>query len=279
MKITPVYFSTFKAKGTAMFGPVPRNTWQKVYPEDGRGFCSWALRSLIIEDGDNIVLIDSGFGNTDKNILIEYGLSNFETSVNILNSTTYKAGQITHVVHTHLHIDHCGGSFLEDEEGNLRPAFPDATYIVSQPQLETALDPSDFERSSFQHEIISEIANYKKLQLIKNDCFPLPWLELNIFNGHTKGLIIPVVHTKERPIVFVGDLIPSAAHLNLQATMDYDVNRLLSLTERENFLEEAFENDSILFFQHDFYNECCSLKKENSRIVPAEYLKLSEIEF
>jgi glyoxylase-like metal-dependent hydrolase (beta-lactamase superfamily II) len=277
MKIIPINFSAFKANGTAMFGSAPRNTWQNVYNADEQGCCSWALRSLLIDDGKNIVLIDSGFGNLDKNILIEYSLGNFKTSVNILNSVGYKAEQITHLVHTHLHVDHCGGSFLLDEDGNLNTAFPNAVYIVSQAQLESALNPSDFERSSFQPEIISKIANHEKSYLIKNESFPFPWLELDVFNGHTKGLIIPVIHTSSKPIVFAGDLIPSAAHLNLQATMDYDINRLLSLTERENFLEEAFENESILFFQHDFYNECCTLKKENSRIVPAEYLKLSEV--
>jgi glyoxylase-like metal-dependent hydrolase (beta-lactamase superfamily II) len=274
MKIIPVYFSSFKANGTAMFGSSPRNSWQMVYPDDEQGRCSWALRSLLIDDGKNIVLIDSGFGNSDNNILIEYCLDNFKNSIDILNSVGYKAEQVTHVVYTHLHVDHCGGSFLTDDEGSLKPSFPNATYIISQAHLESALSPSDFERSSFQPEIISKIANHRKLLLIKNECFPFSWLELDIFDGHTKGLIIPVIHTSAKPIVFVGDLIPSALHLNLQATMDYDINRLLSLTERENFLEEAFENDSILFFQHDFYNECCSLKKENSRILPAEYFKV-----
>jgi glyoxylase-like metal-dependent hydrolase (beta-lactamase superfamily II) len=279
MRILPIYFSPFKAKGTAMFGSAPGKTWQKLYPDDELGRCSWALRSLLIDDGENIVLIDSGFGNSNKYILIEYCLDNFETSFDILNASVYKPEQITHVVHTHLHVDHCGGSFLINEKDELSPAFPNAVYIVSQSQLETALNPSDFERSSFQPEIISEFANHKKLQLIKNECFPFPWLELDIFNGHTKDLIIPVIHTNKKPIVFAGDLIPSATHLNLQATMDYDINRLLSLTERENFLEEAFENDSILFFQHDLYYECCSLKKENSRVLSAEFFKLSDIAF
>lgn len=277
MKIIPILFSPFKADGGTMFGISPKNLWKNYYLSDENNLCKWALRSLLIDDGENLVLIDNGFGNTDREILKDYSIENFKHTKEIISRYNYDIDQITHVLLTHLHPDHCGGSFVLNRSNNYKATFPNAKYIFSKRQFDVARNSSDFERDSFQPEIISAFSQMNNIQLIKKNDYLFSWLELRIFNGHTNGLIIPVIHTSKLSIVFIGDLIPSIAHLVLQSIMAYDTNPVVSLIERNQFLNEVYEKKYFLFFQHDFYHECCNLKKENNRIVPAEFFVLSEI--
>ena len=277
MEINTIIFSPFKADGNKMFGSTPAKNWQQLYPDSDNGMCKWFLRSLLINEGENCILIDSGFGTNNIGLLTEYGVENIKNSFEILKDQNLNADKITHSIHTHLHVDHCGGSFYTNKNSELQPSFTNAQYIISSKQFNVARNPTEFEKESFEPEVIKAFANHPNLKLIENECFLFPWLELLMFNGHTEGLLIPVIHTKKQSIVFTGDLIPSAAHLQLKSTMSYDVNQLLSLAEREQFLEEAYENEYILFFQHDMLNECCTLKKENGLILPAEFMYLYDI--
>ncbi len=145
------------------------------------------------------------------------------------------------------------------------------------PQLNTALHPSDFEKESFRPEIIVAFNDYKNVVKIKKDCFLFPWLELRIFYGHTVGLIVPVIHNGSKTIVFVGDLLPSAAHLILNSVMGYDINPELVYKERNALLNEAYKKGYLLFFQHDLYYECCSLKFENNYFQPDKFSKISDL--
>ena len=277
MKISKVDFSSFKTNGQAMFGNTDRMIWEKEYPSEHKGNCNWALRSLLIEHEDKKILIDSGFGNSNPDILDEYEVDAFQSSNEILNSLGKNPDEITHVLHTHLHIDHCGGSFIKNENHPIIPSFKNATYYCGNLQLNKAKNPTHFEKDSFQPEIISALFNHNNLELINNECYIFSWLEFLLFNGHTNGMTLPIIHTPKFSLAFVGDLIPSIAHMRLQSTMSYDVNQVLSLSERENFLEDAYENEYVLFFQHDFYYECCTLKKEKSRILPADIFNFSDL--
>jgi glyoxylase-like metal-dependent hydrolase (beta-lactamase superfamily II) len=274
VKSSLINLSQFKADGNEMFGDVPKSVWEKYCEADNNNLCKWALRSLLIDDGENIVLIDTGFGDFDKQLLDFYCVDDYRPIDKILEEAGYSCDQITHVLHTHLHVDHCGGSFIKKTENQFVPVFKNAKYIVSNQQLKAALNPSNFEKESFQPQAIQAFSKHDNLQLIESDCFLFPWLELKLYHGHTHGLIIPLIHLPDRIIAFVGDLIPSVAHIVLQSTMNYDVDKELSFIEQTAFLEKAFINNYYLFFQHDFYNECCTLKKENSRFVPAEIIKL-----
>jgi glyoxylase-like metal-dependent hydrolase (beta-lactamase superfamily II) len=267
MQIKVLEYSCFMASGHAMFGSTPVVEWQHLYPPVEANLCQWALRSLLVIEGSNCVLIDTGFSWFDRRILNEYKVEQYKPAHLMVDKLGISPGKITHVIHTHLHVDHCGGSFTEDDVGNLVQSFPNAKYIVSKKQLEVAKNPSSFETESYQPEIIDAFKNCKNIQIIDNECFIFPWLELLLFNGHTDGMIVPVVHQGKDALVFVGDLIPSIAHLNLNSSMDYDVNKLYTLAEREEFLEEAYENGYTLFFQHDVLNQCCTLKKEDGKIV------------
>jgi glyoxylase-like metal-dependent hydrolase (beta-lactamase superfamily II) len=277
MNLSKVEFSGFKDKGQQMFGNTQRRDWEKEYAADENGMCSWALRSLLIEHENNLILIDTGFNNFDKTIIEEYSINDFATASENLINVGIDIEKISHVIHTHLHIDHCGGSFIISGDKIALPTFINAQYFCSKQQLNTATQPSEFEETSFQTEITSAFSKFNNLQQIEKEYFLFPWLEFLLFNGHTKGLTLPVIHSPKYSIAYVGDLIPTIAHLRLQSVMNYDINPLLSLSERENFLEDAFENEYILFFQHDFLFECCTLKKEKGRILPAEIFKLSDL--
>jgi glyoxylase-like metal-dependent hydrolase (beta-lactamase superfamily II) len=277
MKVQTIEFSKFKTTGQAMFGSTQEVQWKKLYPSDDQSLCTFALRSLVVDDGENMVIFDSGFGNLTTQLLEEYHIGDFKPSQEVLLGSGFSCEKFTHVIHTHLHLDHCGGSFASDESGNIIPIFSNADYYVSCQQLDVAGNPSNFEKDSFQPELISALSKFKSLKLLHDECFLFPWLELFFFSGHTQGLIIPVIHTPQHSLVFVGDLIPTMAHLILQSASSYDLNPILSVAERENFLEDAFENEFILFFQHDNYSECCSLKRDNNRIVPDECFTLDAI--
>jgi glyoxylase-like metal-dependent hydrolase (beta-lactamase superfamily II) len=277
MKIKSVIFSPFKVDGQMMFGNTKEHLWHKAYPSDKKGFCSWALRSLIIDDGQNIVLIDSGFSNINKQLLNEYFITNFKSATELVEESEVKCDKVNYVLHTHLHLDHCGGSFQFDKNKNPQPTFTNAIYIISKRQMLSAARPSDFEKDSFQSDIIQAFANHKKINLIETNYHLFPWLELRLFNGHTKGLIVPLIHLPEQTLVFAGDLIPSAAHLSLESIMSYNIDREESLKEQNEFLIECFEKKYLIYFQHDFYNECCSLKFANNRIVPDKFFKIAEL--
>jgi glyoxylase-like metal-dependent hydrolase (beta-lactamase superfamily II) len=274
MKIIPVYFSEFKAPGQKMFGNTPEYLWNKYYPAEKNGICTWALRSLLITNDDFTLLIDSGFGNSNKEILNEYSVTDFKSPHEIIKNTGIGYNDVNIVLHTHLHLDHCGGSFLNEQE----PSFPNATYIVSEKQLLTATNPSEFEKESFQPEIIHAFSGFPKLKLIEKESLLFSWLELKIFNGHTNGLIVPLIHSKNIILAFVGDLIPSVTHLLLDSIMGYNTDAGLSIREQKYFLTEAIENNYYLFFQHDCYNECCNLKYENNRIVPDKFFRINVLD-
>jgi glyoxylase-like metal-dependent hydrolase (beta-lactamase superfamily II) len=277
MRIKSIIFSAFKVQGRKMFGNTPEDRWQKIYPADKKGLCSWALRSLLIDDGQNLVLIDTGFSDMDRQVLEEYSIVNFKIADKHIEDSGVPCETITHLLHTHLHVDHCGGSFKSDGKNNLVPSFPNASYICSKQQLISASNPSSFEKDSFQPEIISAFTAYSGLKQIETNCYLFPWLELRIFNGHTKGLLIPFIHFEERTLVFAGDLIPSAAHLVLESIMSYNIDLKISLKEQKVLLEEAAVKNYILFFQHDFLIECCSLKYDKGKIVPDKIFRVSEL--
>jgi glyoxylase-like metal-dependent hydrolase (beta-lactamase superfamily II) len=277
MKIRSFQLNTFKAPGKLMFGATPDEKWAQLYPANEEGQCNWALRSLLIENEGELILIDSGFGVSNTKVLEEYCVDQFKPANEILKMQGVNPSGISYVVHTHLHIDHCGGSFIKNFNGKYEASFPYSKYVVSTAQLLVSESPTDFERDSFDEGVVSSFSGYPGLVRIEKEKFLFNWFELLIFNGHTSGLLVPVIHAGSKTIVFCGDLISSAAHIILQSASAYDVNPILTLAEREIFLEEAFENNYYLFFQHDLNIECCSLKKENSRIVPAAYYKVEEL--
>ena len=266
MKIHVLNTGFFKLDGGAMFGVVPKSLWSRTNPADENNMCSWALRSLLIEDGDRLMLIDTGMGDkqSDK-FFSHYHLHGTDTLDKNLNKLGFSKDDITDVFLTHLHFDHCGGSVVWNEQKNgYRPNFKNATYWSTENHWEWAVNPNGREKASFLKENILPIQESGQLKFIKNE----GQLTKNVFNnidvlfvdGHTENMMIPHIKYQGKTLVFMADLLPSVGHLPLPYVMGYDTRPLTTLKEKGAFLSFAQKNDYVLFLEHDSVNECCTLK-------------------
>ena len=262
-----------------MFGVVPKVLWNKKYPSDENNLIPLDLKSLVIETEGRIVLIDTGFGNkqSDKffshfHLFGGYGL------LNGLAKLGYKPTDITDIIHTHLHYDHCGGGIGVDEQGNYYPVFPNAKYHISQTQWDWAINPNVREADSFLKENFLPIKEFGQLNLVKVEKELIPGIDIRFFNGHTKGQIIPIIHLPNgKKLVYAADLFPTTSHIHLAWNMSYDVEPLVTMKEKELFLNEAIENSYYLFYQHDHHNQCSSLAITPKGIRVGETLTLNEL--
>lgn len=262
MKIYSIHIDNFKIDGGAMFGVVPKVLWKRYYPSDEDNLCIWALRSLLIETGQQKILVDNGYGDKQDEKYFSHVYLEKGTGINeALANYGYSRHDITDMVLTHLHADHCGGGIqYNSDRTGFELTFPNATYWISRKHWESAMNPNKREADAFLSENIMPIFESGQLQFIEEDQTLYPGFDVRIYNGHTIGQIIPFIHLEEKTVVFMADLIPSTAHIPLAWNMSYDVLPLETLKEKESFLKEAVEKDYILFFEHDLYHECCSVK-------------------
>jgi glyoxylase-like metal-dependent hydrolase (beta-lactamase superfamily II) len=261
MQLYPIETGHFKLDGGTMFGVVPKVIWSKSYPADENNYITLSMRCLLVVDGDRKILVNNGMGNKNKDKNTQYfSLNDEETNLKkSLADVGFTPEDITDVFLTHLHFDHCGGSVDQDENGNLFPAFPNATYHVSRQQWEWAINPNKREKPSYPPENLLPLKD--RLKLFDQDGELFPGFRVKIFNGHTMGQAIPFISYKGKTVVYTSDALPTSAHLPLPYIMSYDIQPLVTLDEKENLLNEALENDYILFFEHDHYTECCTLEK------------------
>jgi glyoxylase-like metal-dependent hydrolase (beta-lactamase superfamily II) len=266
MKLHVLNTGFFKLDGGAMFGVVPKSLWSRTNPADENNMCSWALRSLLIEDGDRLMLIDTGMGDkqSDK-FFSHYHLHGTDSLDQNLNKLGFSKDDITDVFLTHLHFDHCGGAVVWNEQKNgYRPNFKNANYWSTENHWEWAVNPNGREKASFLKENILPIQESGQLKFIKNE----GQLTKNVFNnidvlfvdGHTENMMIPHIKYQGKTLVFMADLLPSVGHLPLPYVMGYDTRPLTTLKEKGAFLSFAEKNDYVLFLEHDSVNECCTLK-------------------
>ena len=278
MQLYTINTGMFKLDGGAMFGVVPKSIWNKLNPADENNMCTWALRCLLIEDENRLILIDNGIGNKqDEKFLGHYYLHGDDTLDQSLATLGFHRKDITDVILTHLHFDHCGGSVIR--AGNqLIPAFEKATYWSNERHWNWATHPNDREKASFLKENIMPIQESGQLKFVENarDLFPVNIDIIQAF-GHTDAMMLPKITYKDKTIVFMADLLPSVAHIPLPFIMGYDMFPLTTLTEKKIFLTEAQQNNYLLFFEHDPINECCSLKLTDKGIRMDQTFTLSEI--
>ena len=278
MRLHKIETGNLKLDGGAMFGVVPKSLWAKAYPADENNLCNWSMRCLLVVDGDRKILIDNGIGDKqDDKFLKHYHLNGEDTLAGSLQKAGYSPDDITDMVLTHLHFDHCGGSIHKTGEDRYEPVFKNATYWISNPQWEWAIHPNRREKASFLKENILPIKDSGQLKLVEEEMEIFPGFRLVFYNGHTDGQMIPHIQYKGKTIVFMADLLPSTAHVPLPYVMAYDTRPLLTLQEKEKFFAEAIENEYILFLEHDLYNECCTIENTEKGARVKDTFKLSEV--
>jgi len=278
MQLHTINTGYFKLDGGAMFGVVPKTMWNKLNPADDNNMCTWAMRSLLIEDGNKLILVDTGIGNKqDDKFFGHYYLHGDDSLQSSLAKKGFSVDDITDVILTHLHFDHCGGSIIREGE-KLIPAFKNATYWSNQQHWHTATMPNDREKASFLKENILPIQESGQLKFIDvhTQEFPAEVKIRQVF-GHTEAMMLPQINYKGKQIVFMADLLPSAAHIPIPFVMAYDMFPLTTLNEKKSFLTEAVENDYVLFFQHDPKVECCNLQMTEKGIRAKDYFDLNII--
>ena len=266
MKLHPIECGNFKLDGGAMFGVVPKMLWQKTNNENKNNLVEVSSRSLLVETGNRLVLIDAGMGNKQSKKFFSYynrwGDFSLEKS---LKEKGFHRDEITDVFLTHLHFDHCGGAIIKNQKGNLIPTFKNATYWSHKKHWEWANNPNSREKASFLSENIRPIKESGQLTLLEGDEFimensPLGF-DVIVVNGHTEKQMLPLISYKNRTIVFTADLIPTVGHLPLAYVMGYDTRPLISLDEKNRFLKLAYEKKFLLFMEHDPFHELINLRQ------------------
>jgi glyoxylase-like metal-dependent hydrolase (beta-lactamase superfamily II) len=261
MKLFSIPTGNLKLDGGAVFGIIPKVLWEKMYPADEHNLINCSMRCLLVEDGDRIVLFDSGVGDKQsEDFLKHYHLNGDDNLIGSLAKLGYKPEDITDHVITHLHFDHCGGSIKYDGyRKDLVTVFPNAIYWISHLQWNLSEIPNRLEGASFLRENIEPIEKSGQLKLFDSDFNLTPNIRIRLFNGHTLGLAVGIIRYGQKTIVNISDLIPMAGNIPLSWISGYDTNPLTALTEKEQFLEESLRNNYIYFFFHDLERECCTL--------------------
>ncbi|XZF14199.1 MBL fold metallo-hydrolase [Chitinophagaceae bacterium MMS25-I14] len=279
MKLYSVLAGNFKLDGGAMHGVVPKSMWNKVNPADENNMCSWAMRCLLIEHGNYLILIDNGMGNKQDEKFFGHYYPFGPTLEESLAEHGFKPEDITDVFLTHLHFDHCGGS-IKREGDKLVPAFPKALYWTNKKHWDSALDPNDREKASFLKENILPIEESGQLRFTEAADGD-EWVQdirIRFVNGHTDSMMLPQIKFNGTTILYCADLLPSTAHISLPWVMAYDMRPLDTLKEKKKLLLEAAANNWVLFFEHDFVNECCTLVQTDRGIKVKETFLLSDLE-
>jgi glyoxylase-like metal-dependent hydrolase (beta-lactamase superfamily II) len=287
MNLYSINTGYFKLDGGAMFGVVPKSIWNRINPADENNMCSWAMRCLLIEDGDRLILVDNGMGDKQNAKFFSYYYLHGDDSLDkSLAKHGFHRDDITDVLLTHLHFDHCGGSIFRQGD-KLLPAFKKAVYWSNRKHWEWATHPNDREKASFLRENIFPIRESGQLKFVADEAvinqgeLPLIRFEekilLRVVSGHTESMMLPQIQYGNRTIVFMADLMPSQGHIPIPYVMAYDMFPLTTLQEKNSFLTEALDKDFILFFEHDATHECCTLQQTERGIRPGEFFELKEI--
>ncbi|MET6989474.1 MBL fold metallo-hydrolase [Sediminicola arcticus] len=268
MKLYPIEAGNFKLDGGAMFGVVPKSIWNKTNPADSNNMIDIAARCLLIEDGNRLILIDTGMGNKQSDKFFSYYYQWGDHSLdNSLNKLGFHRDDITDVFMTHLHFDHCGGSIQwnKDRTG-YEPAFKNATFWTNEDHWKWATNPNPREKASFLKENLLPMQESGQLKFLERSNSPfMHKSELGFgvlfVDGHTDKQMIPHIEYKGKTLVFAADLLATAGHIPLPYVMGYDTRPLLTMGEKELFLDNAAKNNFHIFLEHDAHNEICTLQQ------------------
>ena len=318
MQLYSIPTGFFKLDGGAMFGVVPKTLWSKVHPADDNNLCTWAMRCLLIQDGARLILVDNGIGDKqDAKFFSHYYLHGDDTLDKSLAAHGFRRDDITDVLLTHLHFDHCGGSIVRSGSGpdaKLVPAFRNATYWSHSRHWKWATEPNDREKASFLRENILPIEESGRLRFVDMTAAAkahmggsggvstgvggglqsdpvgvisgqletiadviIPGLSVRMAYGHTDAMMLPQVSYKGKTVVFMADLLPSIGHIPIPYVMAYDMFPLTTLKEKKAFLSEAAAGGYVLFFEHDPENECCVVETGERGLRGGKGFRLGEM--
>ena len=278
MELYPVIADNWKMDGGVAFGVVPKSLWSRHHIADPNNMIQITTRCLLIVDNGRKILIDAGLG--DKRDEKYYAVRFREEGVSILNSLQqlgFTASEITDVLFTHLHDDHAGAATRLDEDGNLVCEFENAHYWVSEINWKWALKPNRREKAAYFAHNLEPLQQSGRLHLLKEGEQPFENISLRTFNGHTRGQLIPFIQSNGKTIVFVADVIPMLFNIPIAYGPAVDIDPLVSMDEKEQFLAEAAENKYILIFQHDAHTECCTVTKTEKGVKADQTFYLQDI--
>jgi len=278
MKLFKIETGNLMLDGGAMFGVVPKVLWERSYPADENNLCNWAMRCMLVIDGERKILIDNGIGDKqNKRFFSNYYLNGDDSLEKSLASHGLTPDDITDMVLTHLHFDHCGGSIIYNEERTeLIPAFKNATYWAGKKHWEWAMTPGTRETASFLKENILPIQESGQLKLVDKEGELFPNFSVRFFDGHTDGQMIPFINYNGKTVVYIADMLPSVAHIPLPWIMSYDTSPKITMEEKKQILNEAAEKEYILFLEHDLNHECCTVQMTEKGARVKETFSLEE---
>jgi glyoxylase-like metal-dependent hydrolase (beta-lactamase superfamily II) len=264
MRVLPIHTGNFKLDGGAMFGVVPKVIWNKLVPANENNLCNWSMRCLLVEIEDRKILIDTGIGNKQSEKFYgHYDLNGEDSLMGSLTSNGISADQITDVLLTHLHFDHCGGAIIKQDDA-LLPQFPNAIYHLTESHWNHANNPNDRERASFLPENFMLLKELGLLNFVNEGDMIADCIEIKVFNGHTFGMIAPIIHWGATKLMYMADLIPAAAHIPVNYVMGYDIQPLITMEEKKSLLPWLESEQIWLVFEHDA-SFCRAQVQQNDR--------------
>ncbi|MBT1686557.1 MBL fold metallo-hydrolase [Dawidia soli] len=276
MRLHVINTGFFKLDGGAMFGVVPKSLWQKTNPADENNLCTWAMRCLLIEDGNKLILIDNGIGTKqDEKFFSHYHLHGGDSLIGSLQKAGFTESDVTDMFLTHLHFDHCGGG-VRYENARLELTFRNATYWSNADHWTWATRPNPREKASFIRENIEPMQQSGHLKFVESAA-TLPQFDILFVSGHTDKMMIPRIRYKGKTLVYMADLLPSVGHIPLPYVMGYDTRPLLTMEEKDAFLNEAADHGYILFLEHDPLHECCTVKRTEKGVRVDQTFSLADI--
>ena len=278
MKIHSIETGNFKLDGGSMFGVVPKSIWHKLYPVDEKNMCNYAMRCLLIEDGERKILVDTGMGDKQPEKFFKYYFPNGDyTLEDSLKSAGVNFDEITDLVFTHLHFDHSGGAAALNAEGEPELLFKNATVWIGKKQWESFLNPNAREKPSMFKENNEPLQQAKEFKLIEEDTFITENVKLKLVYGHTDGMIVPIINYGEKKVVYGADLLPTSANIHIPYLPSYDIRPLNTLEEKQELLKFCIDNDAYVIYEHDINIECSKVVLTEKGYRAGEIFKVKDI--